>query len=201
MVATKETRAQCEARDREEGPYLASDELFGAAYPKERRLPDHILEDGAVLRYDDVEFRLEQLGPAESDDDCTWTIRAEDVEHVFSGDVIYNQYHSYFRDGHTTNWLKILDRCIGKYNHRTVFHPGHGEDAGIEAFYWERGYIQTFVRLVQELLDGRPTLSQEQQQELMSRMKRYLPSDKLAWLTQWQFDDTVQAMRKDGILT
>jgi len=200
IVATKGTLVQCMARDEEESGYLASEQLFGAAYPRERQFPDQLVENGVIVEYDDVKFRLEDLGPAESDDDCTWTIDIAGVEHVFSGDIVYNKYHPFFHDGHTSNWLKVIDNCIARYDHRTVFHPGHGDDMGIEAFYWKRGYIQAFVRLLQELLDGRPTLSSEEQQQLMERMTRYLPSDRLAWLTLWQFDETVRRMREDGIL-
>lgn len=200
VVATQGVRNQCETRDAEESSYLGSEQAFGAAYPKTRLFPNSIVSDGAVQVYDDVAFTLRDLGPCESDDDCFWTIGVGDVQHVFSGDIVYNQMHTFFRDGHTTNWLRRIDECIATYDSSTVFHTGHGNDMGIEMFYWKKGYILAFVRVLGDMLAGRPTLPAAERDALVTRMRSYVPNDKLMFLTSWQFDDAVRVMRQDGIL-
>jgi len=200
IVATKSTSDQCRMRDEEESRFMGSDNVFGANYPKERAFPDTIVEDGHHYTVDGLRFVLNDLGPCESDNDVLWTIKIEDVEHVFSGDIAYNRMHTFFRDGHTRNWLRQIDRCIQKYDFDTIFHTGHGNEMGIEMFYWQRDYMNTFLGILNSLLEGRETLTEEQRGILFDKMGKYLPTNDLMFLLQWQFDDTLKLLRKEGVV-
>jgi glyoxylase-like metal-dependent hydrolase (beta-lactamase superfamily II) len=200
VIATEGTLAQAHSRDAEESGYLGSPNAFGQDYPAVRVFPNQIVKDGFKASFDDVEFTLEDLGPCESDDDTTWTINVDNVEHVFSGDIVYNYMHTFFRDGHSANWLKQLDYVQQKYNINTVFHGGHGADYGIETIYWQKSYNLAFLRLLKELVGEKPTLNTEEQQLLFTRMQQFLPNTNLLFLSGWQFDDMVNALRIDGIL-
>lgn len=200
VLATSGALEQCRARDEEESGYLGSDQAFGAAYPKQRVFPNRVVADGEVVSFDDVSFTVRHLGPAESDDDTLWVSELGGVRTVFSGDVVYHGMHSFFRDGHTREWLAALDTCLQEFDGGTVFHGGHGDSFGIEMLHWQRGYLTAFVDLLGHALAGRRTLPPQEQQELLARMKNYLPTDDLLMLTGWQFDDMVAALRADGVL-
>lgn len=200
VIATQGALNQCLARDEEESGYLGSDQAFGALYPKERVFPNKLVKSGENITIDNITFTIDNLGACESDDDSIWSMNIENTLHVFSGDIVYNHMHTFFRDGHVSNWLKQLDYCISKFDTKTVFHSGHGEDMGIEMFYWKRGYIHAFLRKLKDLLEDKPTLTNEEQQQLFDTLKSYLPNDKLLFLTGWQFDDMVLALKKDGVL-
>lgn len=200
VIATQGALNQCLARDEEESGYLGSDQAFGALYPKERVFPNQLVKSGDTISLDGLSFTIENLGACESDDDSLWSMTIDNLLHVFSGDIVYNQMHTFFRDGHVSNWLKQLDYCISKFDTNTIFHAGHGEEMGIEMLYWKRGYIQAFLRKLKDLLGNKPTLSPDEQQLLFNTLKSYLPNDKLLFLTGWQFDDMVTALKKDGVL-
>jgi len=200
VLATQGAIDQCKSRDEEESGFLGSDGAFGSLYPKQRMFPNKVAKSGETFSFDNTDFTIENLGACESDDDSMWSMQVDGQLHVFSGDIAYNQMHTFFRDGHASNWLKKIDYCINKFDHNTMFHTGHGEDMGIEVFYWEKGYINAFLRILKEMLGNKETLSSDEQMILFSKMKTYLPSDKLLFLTGWQFDDMVKFLRKDGSL-
>lgn len=200
FLATQGAIDQAKARDEEESGYLGSDQVFGSEYPSERIFPNTVVQDGETHTFDGVDFRIENLGPCESDDDSTWTIKVGDDTHVFSGDIVYNHMHTFFRDGHAAHWLSQLDACIKQYDHTTIFHTGHGEDMGIEAFFWEKGYIEAFLNILKSLLNGRDAISDEEKASLIKKMQAYLPSDKLLMLTTWQFEEMVLVLKKEGLL-
>lgn len=200
VLATKGTIDQAMARDREESGYLGSDQAFGPEYPKERIFPNTVVKDGEIFTCDGVDFCLTDLGPCESDSDSMWSTNIGKQNHVFSGDIVYNHMHTFFRDGHTTNWLRQIDRCIQTYDHNTIFHTGHGKDMGIEIFYWQKGYIEAFVGILKSMLGNKETLTSKEKADLFLKMQAYLPNDKLLMLTTWQFEDMVKVLRKDGII-
>jgi glyoxylase-like metal-dependent hydrolase (beta-lactamase superfamily II) len=200
VLSTQGAINQCMERDKEEGGYLGSDQAFGALYPKKRLFPNQVVKDKETYTFDNVSFTIDHLGACESDDDSMWSMQIENTNHVFSGDIIYNYMHTFFRDGHVKNWLVQIDKCINHFDCQTVFHTGHGEDMGIEMFYWKRAYIQAFLRILKELLGDKPVLSDKEKQILFTRMQTFLPNDKLMFLLGWQFDDMIMMLRKDQVI-
>ncbi len=200
IMATPGVRAQCETRDAEESGYLGSDQAFGADYPKHREFPNEMVTDGQVFTVDDVAFTCRDLGACESDNDLTWSVQVGDQTHTFSGDIVYSHTHAFFRDGHLSNWLQTLDRFAAETPTSTVFHPGHGDDFRVEMFHWQRAYHNAFRSILETMLNGRDTLDAQEQQELERHMFSFLPNQDLSFLTLWQFDDMVKALRADGML-
>jgi glyoxylase-like metal-dependent hydrolase (beta-lactamase superfamily II) len=200
VLASAGAITQCHARDEEESGYLGSDQAFGAAYPKQRVFPNRVVRDGESLEVDGVTFTAKLLGPGESDDDTLWSARLGEVDRVFSGDLVYNHMHSFFRDGHTRQWLAALDTVLDTFGPRTVFHGGHGPEFGLAGLHWQRGYLLAFVDLLGRMLAGRETLPETEQRELLTLMRGYETGDGLLMLTGWQFDDMVKALRADGVL-
>ena len=49
--------------------------MFGEAWPTNRVFPTDIVADGAVLRFDDIELEVRDIGPAESFHDSLFVLR------------------------------------------------------------------------------------------------------------------------------
>lgn len=169
---------------------------YGDDAPQARVFPDQVVKDNDVLVYDNVEFRIQDLGPCESDADSLWIITVDGVEHVFVGDIIYNHTHSYFRDGHALNWLKALDRLLDEFDHTAVFHPAHGEDCGTEMIYWQKAYIEAFLGTLKSMLRGRDHLDDGEKQHLVDKMKSFLPNEKLINLMKYELDETIRILKE-----
>ena len=172
---------------------------YGENFPKERMFPNTEVKDGESITIDGIDFTVNDLGPCESGDDCLWSIRIDGDEHVFVGDILYNHCHCYFRDGHALNWLKALDAMLEKYDHTTLFHPGHGEDCGCEIIIWQKAYIETFLYTLKSLLGKRDRLTEAEQDVLFQRMQSFLPNKTNIFLLKYEPEETIKALLREGI--
>lgn len=156
--------------------------VFGAEWPKQRTFPNRILPDGGSLEIDGVKFTVHDLGHGESHSDSYWLMEAGGRKTAFIGDVVLNQVHAYVTDGHTTEWLKNIDRLEKELRGTTRLYPGHGEAGGLELLDWERRYLTEYRATVQSLAQGKPALTEDQKKELTTHMTTFLPNQKLAFL-------------------
>jgi glyoxylase-like metal-dependent hydrolase (beta-lactamase superfamily II) len=171
--------------------------LLGDDWAKERYFPNQIITDNTVLKFGGVNFIFRDLGPGESDSDGTWTFQNDRVKYVFVGDLVANLTHSFFRDGHTTEWLQILDNFEKEFDESTKFYFGHGEPAtGTRLIKWQKGYINKFLKTVKNLKDRKIPASEETKQIIWDAMKDYLPLDDLFFLTTYDIDDTLEDLFK-----
>lgn len=108
--------------------------------------------------------------------------------------------HPFFADAHIANWLDKLDYCFEKYDYNTIFHTGHGDDMEIEIFYWKKGYLEAFLRILREVTADQDSLNEMEKNLLFKKMQNYLPNDKLLFLAMWNFDNVVDILKKDGII-
>jgi len=195
IVATQGTIDFTKYQDREKFDTLIK-RNYGDDIPQKRVFANQVVKDGDVLVFDNVDFKIVDLGPCESDADSIWMITVDGVKHVFLGDIIYNHTHGYFRDGHALNWLKALDRLLGEFDHTAVFHPAHGEDCGTEMVYWQKAYIEAFLGTLGSMLHGRNHLDEEEKQYLVDKMKSFLPNEKLLNLMKYELDETIRALKE-----
>lgn len=166
--------------------------LLGDDYPKVRVFPNEIVNDGEQLTFGGVTFTFHDLGPGESDSDGMWVYQEEGARHAFVGDAIAKDCHCFFRDGHTTEWLKILDRLQRQFDERTEFHVGHGSaPVGTQAIEWQRGYITAFVHAVERLRDQADATSRPAQERVIAEMKTYLPNDSTLFLLDYELDYSI----------
>lgn len=167
--------------------------LLGNDWPAIRTFPNEIISDTYTKIFDGVQFSFQDFGPGESDSDGIWSFKADGIEHVFVGDLISNHTHNFFMDGHTNEWLKILDYIIKTYNHHTRFYYGHGEPTiGTDLALWTKGYIMTFIDAVKKLQNPKFPLSEANQQFLINEMKTYLPNDVLLFLMTYELSECVE---------
>ncbi len=174
--------------------------LFGAEFPRQRRFPEMVVKHGDRVTCDGVEFEVRDYGPGESDDDALWLLHSHGVDHVFIGDIAYNNMHCFFRDLHATEWLGSLDRLRREFNHSARLYPGHGDVCGVEVTHWNRGYIFAFIDTLRELLHGRDHLEPAEKQTLVAKMQTYLPNSKLLFLLTYELDDTIRFFTAKGIV-
>ena len=120
------------------------------------------------------------------------------IEHVFTGDVVYNRRHSYLRDGHALKWLKHLDSMLDMYDHTTVIHPGHGDDCGCEGIFWQKAYIQTFLFMLRSLLGNKQDLTKEEQEFLFDHMTSFLPDETILFLLKYEPEETINALKNEN---
>lgn len=163
---------------------------LGDEYPEERCFPNQLVHDGEKLTFGGVQFTFTDLGPGESDSDGMWSFEKDGMKIAFVGDVVANRTHCFFRDGHTSEWLRLLDRLEKEFAFdNTLLYIGHGATPSTtEAIQWQRGYIQTFVAAMQALEDKSVPVTRENQERIIAAMKRYLPSDSTLFLLDYEMD-------------
>jgi glyoxylase-like metal-dependent hydrolase (beta-lactamase superfamily II) len=163
---------------------------LGDEYPDERVFPNEIIADGQKFTFGGVEFTFTDLGPGESDSDGMWTFMKDGIRAAFVGDAVANRTHCFFRDGHTSEWLRILDRLEKEFaSGDTLLYIGHGATPStLEAIQWQRGYIQTYVAAMHALEDKSVPVSRAQQEKIIAAMKRYLPNDATLFLLDYEMD-------------
>lgn len=166
--------------------------LLGDDYPKVRVFPNEIVKDGEHLTFGGVQFTFHDLGPGESDSDGMWVYEADGAKHAFVGDAIAKDCHCFFRDGHTTQWLGILDRLDQQFDETTQFHIGHGlAPTGTAAIEWQRGYITAFLQAVDNLRDQADATARPAQEKVIAEMKTYLPTDSTLFLLDYELDYSI----------
>lgn len=198
ILATQETVDFAKREDKEKGKIALL--MFGDEYPTKRIFPNKIVRGGDVFTFNGVKFALIDFGPGESDDDCAWVMDVDGIKHVFLGDMIHNHMHCFFRDGHTLEWLKNLDKLLEDYDHTAVLHTSHGEPCGTEMVYWHRAYIQAFLGILKSMLKGRSALSEEEQKTLVSKMQSFLPNDKMLFLLTYELPETIKLLKEKNIV-
>src|SRR5262249_16917208 len=77
--------------------------------PARRTFPTRTVRDRASLPFDGVTFPVHALGPGESNRDSVWVVSGASPA-AFIGDVVMNRVHAYVADGHTSAWLRNLDK-------------------------------------------------------------------------------------------
>jgi glyoxylase-like metal-dependent hydrolase (beta-lactamase superfamily II) len=166
---------------------------LGDDYPKERLFPNEIVKNGDTLIFDGVTFTFRDMGPGESDSDGIWQFRKDGVTHAFVGDLVSLNCHNFYHDGHVFEWQQILQGLKQEFSGQSVrLYIGHGEaPAGIQAVDWQIGYNNAFINSISALEDRSIPVSQTSQDNVLTAMKTYLPSDATLFLLQYGLGDCI----------
>ena len=149
--------------------------VFGPEWPSKRAFPDHEVNDGDKISFDELQFVVHDLGPAESYADSYWELVSPERA-AFIGDEVLNGSHAYTSDGHTTEWMKNLDRLSRALNGVTHVYPGHGPAGDTSLFKWEKQYLTKYRKEVEALRAGGEKLNDEHKKTLVTRMKAAYPT-------------------------
>jgi glyoxylase-like metal-dependent hydrolase (beta-lactamase superfamily II) len=157
--------------------------VYGDQWPAVTAYPTVELADREQVVLDGVTYTARELGAAESHADSFFLAQpAGDPPVAFIGDLAFHGVHSYTADGHSAQWLEVLDQLAGELAHVTRLFPGHGEPAGPELFVAQRQYLLFYREAVRQLADGRPALEDAAKAELDTRIQQFLPQAPLTWM-------------------
>ena len=151
--------------------------------------PNEIINDGDSFTFGGAKFTFKDIGPGESDSDGMWLLEKDGMTHAFVGDTVANRTHCFFRDGHTPEWLKALDRMEKELDENTLLYIGHGgTPSAKEAIQWQRGYIQAYWAAVEALQDKSIPVSRENQEKIIADMQKYLPGEATLFLLDYEME-------------
>jgi len=155
--------------------------VYGDEWPDTVVTPTDPVPDGGSVVVGGVTFTVHDCGPAESDADSVWTAADDDGSVAFVGDLVFSGTHSYLADGHTGDWLAVLDAMEERLAGIRTLLPGHGPAAGPELWQRQRRYLL----MVREAVRGRAergTLTDPARDALVATMTRFAPDAPLSWL-------------------
>jgi len=116
--------------------------VYGSEWPSETCYPSVALVDRQVVEVDGLSITAREMGEAESHADSYYTVRAGDeLPTAFTGDLGFNDTHSYSADGHTTAWLHALDVLTRELAGVQPILPGHGAPTSARLFDDQRRYL------------------------------------------------------------
>jgi glyoxylase-like metal-dependent hydrolase (beta-lactamase superfamily II) len=82
-------------------------QLHGAEYPDQVILPNRIIQSGENVTIDGIAYNFEDIGPGEGGDMMLTYLPEQKL--LFTGDVVNNQMHPVFIEGHSTEWTKQIE--------------------------------------------------------------------------------------------
>lgn len=168
---------------------------LGDDWPDVRAFPNEIIKDNDSFTFGGVKFTFRDMGPGESDSDGVWYYESDGVKHAFVGDLVANNCHCFFRDGHVKEWQKILDRLEKDFDESTQLYLGHGESpSGMDFIEWQRGYNNAFLDAVDKLEDRSIPVSRESQEKVIAAMKDYLPTEATLFLLDYELDISISEL-------
>ena len=158
---------------------------YGDEWPAHTAYPTSALVDGAVIQLDEVSIAVHDVGPAESHADSYLIARPAAGEPVaFIGDLAFSGTHAYTADGHTGQWLRVLDRLVADLGSVPRLLPGHGHPAGAGVLAEQRRYLLFYREVVRRLLEGRAELDEAARAELSRQLRTFLPDAPLSWMVE-----------------
>jgi glyoxylase-like metal-dependent hydrolase (beta-lactamase superfamily II) len=152
--------------------------MFGDEWPRRRTFPNTAVRDGEMLTFDGVGFSVIDLGPSESPHDSPWFLAAHPGT-VFLRDQMYGRKHCFLADGYYAEWLANIGSLRTRFPAGDVFHVGHGGPLGQRDRDWQQRYLETFVAAVEHADWTDPGTAHA---HVVATMRRYLPTDDLAFL-------------------
>lgn len=188
IVATAEVARIIERDDAEKDAIVGP--MMGAEWPSRRRFPDRIVEPDTTVELGGLEFRVVELGPAESHADVMYVL---DEHAAFIGDVAYHDMHAYLLDGHHREWLHVLERLQRELDPAAVLYVGHGEPAGVELLRRQAHYVRTFVDTVTGALDRDPATRHE---DVVAAMRAVVDDERLLFLMELSIEPVADELRR-----
>lgn len=171
--------------------------VFKDDWPTPRMFPNRSAVDKQTLTFDGVSFTVHDLGAGESHADSIWIVSAHGTRIAFIGDVVLNGVHAYLSDGHTTQWLKNIDRVRRMTHDSRVLYPGHGASGHAELLDAQRDYLNAYRKTIASLAHGNTSLTDSQKNELEAQMLEFRQTDRLQFLIKLGADPVAAELAKN----
>lgn len=160
--------------------------------------PNHIVKDGATVVVDDVVFRVIETGAGgDCDANSIWIVE-DNPAVAFVGDLIFNGTHSYLADGHTSEWQANLLRIRALLSENAAIYPGHGDPGDVSLFDVQKKYLDAYRQAVAEISWGQTRFTEAQKVDLVARMKKVLPVEKLEFMISLSADAVAVELAGEG---
>jgi glyoxylase-like metal-dependent hydrolase (beta-lactamase superfamily II) len=144
--------------------------------------PTQLVKDREALVFDGITYRAYDFGPGgDCDANSIWVMET-DPRVAFVGDLVFNGMHSYMADDALLAWFVNLERAKILLADVPLIYPGHGQPGPLSLLDAQRAYLLAYCVAIQELAEGKPTLTEAAKQELTARMERFLPGAPLTFL-------------------
>lgn len=154
---------------------------YGAEWPDRYRVPERLVKSGSTVEIAGLRVTVYEVGPGESHSDSWILVESGDQKAAFIGDLAFGGVHSYMTDGHSADWLAALER-LGSELAGLPLYPGHGPAGDVGMLGEQRKYLMMYREVVERLRKGGNSLTDEEKDELSSRMREFTPGAGLEWL-------------------
>jgi glyoxylase-like metal-dependent hydrolase (beta-lactamase superfamily II) len=154
--------------------------VFGAEWPPSATFPDRLIGDEECVELGDLRFTAWDFGPGESRSETVWLLGQG--ASAFIGDLAFNGTHAYLADGTTETWLRAIDRAEESLAGVRTLYVGHGTPTGPSVFADQRRYLLMAREAIARIASGRPQLTDDETNRVVTLMERYLPGAPLSWL-------------------
>lgn len=123
---------------------------YGDDYPQSFVYPNRVIASGEVLRFGDIELKVDDLGPGEASDIVLF--HAPRTGELFASDLLYSASHPWLAEERADLWLAQLDAVKARYAGTSIVHAGHGPSGGLGLIDAQKDYIAGFEALVRDAL-------------------------------------------------
>jgi glyoxylase-like metal-dependent hydrolase (beta-lactamase superfamily II) len=119
-------------------------------YPADAPKIESFGDKTQTLKVEGLELKLHVLGKG-----CSAAhVVVEHAGHIFPGDLVTNDYHSWLELGYLEEWIDLMAQL--KALAPDVVHPGRGPAGGAGLLEQEQAYLKTVLRLVREARPSGP---------------------------------------------
>ena len=170
---------------------------FGLEWPNKKLLPNQLVEDGETLTIDGLDYYFRDLGAAESNSDLYFTVgRNRSV--VFVGDIVFNEMHGFMNDGHSRQWLIVLEQLLTEMADVKQLYTGHGMPGKTsDLIQAQINYIISYRNNLLPLIESNNILASEQKDEFERNMKNDFPKYQLGPFIKAGIEAVVQELMSE----
>lgn len=116
--------------------------IYGADYPQEIVLPEHVITPGESLAFGDVRIVLDDLGAGEAAEINVLHLPEHDT--LIASDLLYNRVHPWLAEGRTSAWLAQIAEVRSRYAEVRHVFAGHGVAGNLDDLTAQADYLETF---------------------------------------------------------
>ncbi|MDB4996324.1 MAG: beta-lactamase [Myxococcaceae bacterium] len=146
---------------------------YAPDWPTATPAPEPFGDKTTELEAGGTRVRLHVLGAGCSEAHVAVEWDGDDGKHLFVGDLVGNEFHSWLELGKVDEWLARIAEL--RALHPKFVHPGRGATGGPELLDQEERYLRDVLRLVAEERASSPTPSPAALDRVKSKMLALYP--------------------------
>ncbi len=195
IIATPDTAAGIRATAEAKRDFWTP--TYGSEYPQSFLYPNETVAPGSTLIVDDIELRIDELGPGEAS--TIVVAYAPATRELFASDLVYAHCHPWMAEDRSALWLQQLSIVAQRYAEATTVHAGHGPAGDLSRLAEQVKYIRTFRDTVRDISHGK-SLNPNQLAEIKREMQFLFPGYPLEFLVEYNANSVVRELQADATL-